>query len=136
MATTHRLPPAAAARIRYITLDVADLDRAARFWTALLGVGVHARDRQYVWLERAEPAQPSIALQRVAEPKTAKNRCHVDLVSDDPEATLAAVELLGGRVIEEVVDPLYELVVAADPDGNEFCVIRAGSEQRRDAASA
>jgi len=119
--------PEAVARVRYVVVDVADLDRATTFWSALLGVTVGKRDARYVWLERPDAGQPSLVLQHVPEPKVAKNRCHVDLVSDDPEATLAAVERLGGRVLHEVVEESYELVVVADPDGNELCVVRRGT---------
>ena len=129
VAEPPRLTDPATARIRYVVLDVAELERAASFWATLLGVGVRARDHRYVWLEAASPAAPSVVLQRVDDPKAGKNRCHVDLVSDDPEATLAAVEQLGGRILDEVVDPRSELVVAADPDGNELCVLRRGSDQ-------
>ncbi len=131
MDATPHLAAAAIGRLRYVTLDVADLDRAARFWTALLGVGVRERDPQFVWLERPGRSEPSLVLQRVPEPKTAKNRCHVDLTSADPDATVAAIEALGGRVLHEVVEPGYALVVVADPDDNEFCVIRAGSDPGR-----
>ena len=55
----------------------------------------------------------------VPEPKTAKNRLHLDLRAPgsipDEVARLVA---LGAKVIAEDGD----LVVMQDPDGNEFCV--------------
>lgn len=56
--------------------------------------------------------------QRVAEPKIAKNRVHLDLATDAPDEALARVIGLGGRLLQR-----HEtFAVVADPEGNEFCV--------------
>jgi catechol 2,3-dioxygenase-like lactoylglutathione lyase family enzyme len=57
------------ARLAYVTLDVADLDRAAAFWSALLGLEVIDRLGQYAWLQRPDPGAVTLVLQQVAEPK-------------------------------------------------------------------
>jgi hypothetical protein len=50
----------------------------------------------------------------------AKNRVHLDLRSDDSEAELTRLIDLGARVIAS-----HEtLTVLADPEGNEFCLLR------------
>ena len=57
-------------------------------------------------------------LQRVVEPKIAKNRVHLDLATDAPDEALARVVSLGGRVLQR-----HEtFAVVADPEDNEFCV--------------
>ena len=69
-------------------------------------------------------------MQQVPEPKTVKNRVHLDLKVPDVEATVARLEALGART----AGPIEELgscwVVMADPEGNEFCVERSDAERR------
>ena len=56
--------------------------------------------------------------QRVPEPKVVKNRVHLDLETDEPEAALARVVGLGGGVLQR--HDTFAVVV--DPENNEFCV--------------
>ncbi len=49
---------------------------------------------------------------------------HFDVACSDPAAEQQRVEALGGRRLEEYAD---ELLVMADPEGNEFCIIPEGS---------
>ncbi|SES38625.1 hypothetical protein SAMN04487983_104758 [Streptomyces sp. yr375] len=65
-----------------------------------------------------------LLFQRVTEPKTVKNRLHLDL---HPGAGLREGEVgrltaLGASVLREVKEPSGAWVVMADPEGNEFCV--------------
>lgn len=113
----------ATARIRGVTIDVSDRDRAERFWGGLLGLEVARRIDQYSYFDDAFEGVRLI-LQEVPDPKVTKNRMHLDLSSDDPAALLEKVKSLGGGVISDIEDPSYSLTVACDPDGNEFCVSR------------
>jgi predicted enzyme related to lactoylglutathione lyase len=63
-------------------------------------------------------------LQRVAEPKTGKNRMHLDLRVPALEPELARLAALGATVLtpEPIDEDVVHWVVMADPDGNEFCV--------------
>ncbi|MFD4138922.1 MULTISPECIES: VOC family protein [unclassified Streptomyces] len=65
-----------------------------------------------------------ILFQRVPEPKTVKNRLHIDLHSapGSRPAETARLETLGATALREVKEPGGEWVVMADPEGNEFCV--------------
>jgi predicted enzyme related to lactoylglutathione lyase len=67
-----------------------------------------------------------LLLQRVPEPKSAKNRMHLDLRVPDLDAEVARVEALGARRITAlpVEEDGWTWHVLADPDGNEFCVLR------------
>ena len=80
-------------------------------------------------------ARPGVTFLRVPEPKTAKNRLHLDLwVSGgrhvapevrEPLIRAKAEQLLalGATVLEEGVGPRgLDHYVLADPEGNEFCV--------------
>ncbi|WP_329220135.1 hypothetical protein OG352_25850 [Streptomyces sp. NBC_01485] len=65
-----------------------------------------------------------LLFQRVPEPKTVKNRLHLDLhpgvgLRDGEVERLTA---LGASVLREVKEPSGAWVVMADPEGNEFCV--------------
>lgn len=109
--------------LRAITVDVSDLDRGAAFWGGVFGVATIHRHGTYLWLEEICPGVQLI-LQQVPEEKAGKNRVHVDLSSADPVALIEAVESLGGVRVADVTEDDYSLTVLADPDGNEFCVLR------------
>ena len=48
----------------------------------------------------------------------------MDLTVPDVLAALARVEALGGTALRDFVEPGEGLAVIADPDGNEFCLLR------------
>jgi predicted enzyme related to lactoylglutathione lyase len=60
----------------------------------------------------------------VPEGKTVKNRVHVDLYALDEEAAAERIVALGARHLWRSIDPDDRFVVLADPEGNEFCVVR------------
>ncbi|WP_101258338.1 VOC family protein [Streptomyces barkulensis] len=110
----------------------------------LLGLGVVGEDilvehhGRRAWCDLAaarhpeDPADPDsgaglgrrLLFQRVPEPKTVKNRLHIDVHSGPGrrEGTVARLEGLGATVIRQVREPGGEWTVMADPEGNEFCV--------------
>ena len=106
----------------HIGIDVADLERAEAFYSALLGVRRAAKWNQYLSFKPL-PNGVVVYLQRVPEKKTSKSRVHVDLTVPDVLAALAKVEALGGRALPGYGQPNADLAVVADPDGNEFCLI-------------
>jgi len=106
-----------------VVLDVSDLDRSEAFWTGLLGLERIRRRDQYLYLSGLAQGMMLI-LQQVPDPKTAKNRMHVEVRAVDPQATIDWVLDNGGRLVGDHETDWYSLVVMADPDGNEFCVGR------------
>ncbi len=68
---------------------------------------------------------PRIAFQRVPEGKVVKNRVHLDFEAEDEEATAAQIQALGARFLWRSSNPEDPFVTLADPEGNEFCVVRA-----------
>ena len=106
-----------------IGIDVADLERAETFYSALLGT-----ERDWAWNQylsfKPLPNGLIVYLQRVPEKKTSKTRVHMDLTVPDVLAALARVEALGGKALRDFAEPGEELAVVADPDGNEFCLVR------------
>jgi hypothetical protein len=67
---------------------------------------------------------PDLLFLKVPEGKTVKNRLHLDLRPDDQAAEVARLERLGARRVS-VGQQDVSWVVMADPDGNEFDVLRA-----------
>jgi predicted enzyme related to lactoylglutathione lyase len=70
---------------------------------------------------------PDILFLRVPadEVKTMKNRIHVDLRPEDQAVEVARIEALGGKRVSVGQDDDVSWIVLADPEGNEFCVLRA-----------
>ena len=73
---------------------------------------------------REDGISPDLAFLRVPEGKTVKNRLHIDLRPDDQAAEVERLEALGARRISVGQGAESTWVVLADPDGNEFCVLR------------
>jgi predicted enzyme related to lactoylglutathione lyase len=110
-----------------VVVDCADLDRAARFWTAALGyVTEGPGGGRYQSLLPADGSGVEILLQRTADAKHGKNRVHLDLRTRDLDAEIARVTQLGATVL--TTSPITEYGwawhILADPDGNEFCVLQ------------
>jgi predicted enzyme related to lactoylglutathione lyase len=109
-----------------LTLDCNDLEAQAAFWSATLGYRRDAvRFEGYVGLEPPEPAGIALTLQRVAEPKRAKNRLHLDLLVEDVDAEVSRLQRLGARRLDDHTGYGTRWSVLCDPEGNEFCVAAA-----------
>ncbi len=78
-------------------------------------------DDGVVWLEPGG-GKPDILFLEVPEPKTVKNRLHLDLRRDDQAQEVARLEALGAWRID-IGQGDVSWVVMADPEGNEFCVL-------------
>jgi predicted enzyme related to lactoylglutathione lyase len=106
----------------FITIDCADPARVATFWSALLEtpVGDQMDDGRFVFLEGGGDL-PVICFQRVPEPKSVKNRVHLDLSVQDLAAATQRIEGLGGSWTgqEHTLDN-FTWRTMADPEGNEF----------------
>ena len=109
--------------LTHVGIDVADLDRAEAFYSAVLGVKRDSAWGQYLAFEPL-PSGLTVYLQRVPEKKTSKTRVHIDLTVPDVLAALARVEALGGRALRDFIEPSENLAVVADPDDNEFCLLK------------
>ena len=108
--------------LNHVGIDVADLERSEAFYSALLGVKRRSTWEQYLEFEPL-PGGLIVYLQRVPEKKTSKTRVHIDLTVPDVPA-LERVEALGGSALRDFVEPGENLAVVADPDGNEFCLMK------------
>ena len=108
-----------------LTIDCIDPERVAQFWSALLCRPLGSSEPGWVYLgERGDP-QPRLVFQAVAELKTGKVRIHLDVTVDDIEAAINEVNALGGRFTgERHVYAEGTVVVMADPEGHEFCLVQ------------
>ncbi len=102
------------ARYKDLCVDAVDIDRAGRFWAAALGLSLHSEEGS-VWLSGSEKVQ-TIWINEVPEPKTVKNRAHLDVYAGAP----ADLEALGARIVRPADDD-QRWTVLRDPDGQEFC---------------
>jgi len=120
-----------------LVLDCRDPVRLARFWAQALGYRQTSFEEPYLALEPPDPGNPELLLQRVPEPKTGKNRMHLDMRVDHLEAERERLLSLGAsQLSDEIVEGGFRWYVMADPEGNEFCVIKEPervSELARDA---
>lgn len=111
-------------------LDVADVERATRFWSELLGWEVAERESGYARL--VDPTGEGVALDLLRTPdvRDTKNRVHPDLIpsgaEDDPDARPREVQraLSLGATRADIGQGGVPWDVLADPDGNEFCILR------------
>jgi len=106
-----------------VVINVVDIERAERFWSAVLGVGpARSIPGFFVWLEPQHPGGVSVALQKVPDAKSVRNRVHLDTGVDDLDAAQTHIEELGGSVVETHDMGGFTWRVMADPEGNEFCI--------------
>ncbi len=108
--------------IKSMTFDCRDPLVVARFWAGALGSDVDEDSTsEKAFVEAPGWGGPSLWFAAVPEPKVAKNRLHMDLRAATSIAEeVARLQALGATVLWEDQD--QDLVVMADPEGNEFCV--------------
>ncbi len=113
-------------RLHHIVIDAHDLRALARFWTEALGWQVLSERRGEIVIGTDDNAPVGICFMPVADPKTVKNRVHVDLTSsaEDRDQEIDRLLALGARRVDIGQTANESWTVLADPEGNEFCVVR------------
>ncbi|MGQ0846970.1 MAG: VOC family protein [Sporichthyaceae bacterium] len=117
-------------RIQCLCINTTDPARLAGFWQEVLGWSRTYDEPHEVVLEPPagspeDGVSPDLLFVRVPESKSGVNRLHLDLRPVDQAAELVRVEALGAKRVDVGQGPDATWVVLADPDGNEFCVLRA-----------
>lgn len=110
-----------------MVLDCADLERAAAFWTTVLGYSREGYGSgRYLGLVPPDGRGVELLLQRTDDRKSEKNRVHLDLRTADLDVEVARVQAAGGVMLtpEPVVEHGWRWHILADPDGNELCVLQ------------
>ena len=112
-------------RWEQIVVDADDPARLARWWAEALGYQIVHEEPDEIEIRRHPDEMPGLLFTPVPEKKTVKNRLHIDLRPDDQSAEVARLESLGAHRVSIGQGADVSWVVLADPDGNEFCVLRA-----------
>ncbi len=112
--------------LHHIVVDAHDLPGLARFWARTLGWKVLSEREREVVIGTDETAPVGMCFMPVADEKTVKNRLHLDLSPDpdDREAEIERILALGARRVDVGQTGDESWTVLADPEGNEFCVVR------------
>ncbi|SFO12150.1 hypothetical protein SAMN05660359_01548 [Geodermatophilus obscurus] len=134
-----------------VTIDSTDPHTQADWWAEALGWQVEPQDEAFirrmvdaghateadttthrgalVWalgaaITSPDPGRPRVLFQRVPEPRTGKNRLHLDVHvgAERREAEVSRLVELGATELWRSAQGPLEWVTLADPEGNEFCV--------------
>jgi predicted enzyme related to lactoylglutathione lyase len=113
-------------RLHHIVVDAHDLSGLAWFWTQALGWKVLSERANEIVIGTDETAPVGMCFMPVTDPKTVKNRVHVDLTSSaaDRDQEIDRLLALGARRVDIGQTGTESWTVLADPEGNEFCVVR------------
>jgi Glyoxalase-like domain len=105
-----------------VIVDSADPGALGRWWATALEWVVVNDDPEEFEIRPAPDRLPGLLFGRVPEPKTFKNRLHLDFRPDDQDAAVARLLDLGASRAD-VGQGDESWIVLADPEGNEFCVL-------------
>jgi predicted enzyme related to lactoylglutathione lyase len=115
-----------ATRLTNVVCDANDMAALSGFWSTALGWSVTYEDADEVCIQPPDGESGiEVIFVPVPEPKTGKNRAHLDLASaslKEQAEIVARLESLGARHVD-VGQRDVPFVVLADPEGNEFCVL-------------
>ena len=113
-------------RMHHVVIDAHDLPGLARFWVQALGWRVLSERENEIVIGTDENAPVGICLMPAADPKTVKNRVHLDLTTSaaDRDQEIERLLALGARRVDIGQTGAESWTVLADPEGNEFCVVR------------
>jgi catechol 2,3-dioxygenase-like lactoylglutathione lyase family enzyme len=115
----------------WIAIDCRDAAALAAFWADALDYRVlEDEDPTEVLIVPREGSGPRFILLQVPEEKSVKNRLHLDLRPDDQAAEVSRL-LDMGATKADVGQGEVSWVVLQDPEGNEFCILRALDDDDR-----
>jgi predicted enzyme related to lactoylglutathione lyase len=121
-----------ACRITELVIDAADPERLAAFWSEVLGYVELDRDDDGT-IEIGPPdagfggLQPTLVLNPSSDPRRGKLPLHIDVnaTDRDQEAELERLLALGARHVDIGQTGAESWYPLADPEGNEFCLLRS-----------
>ncbi|MFD7629905.1 VOC family protein [Streptomyces sp. NPDC059851] len=119
-----------ACRISELVIDCADADRLAAFWSNVLGyVELGREDDGSIAIgppDAGPGGPPVLVLSPSSDPRTGKLRLHIDVNPTDREqdAELERLLALGATPVDVGQTGTESWHVLADPEGNEFCLLR------------
>jgi catechol-2,3-dioxygenase len=106
-----------------LSVDAADAEKLAHFWAEALGRElVSGASTEFATLT-PDGTSLRLSFHQVPEPKSVKNRLHLDLISSTFEAEAERLLALGATRIRDVEAGSARWTTFADPEGNEFDLI-------------
>ena len=122
--------------ISHTTIDAADAYAQSLFWAKVLGYAEDPDDPNEPGHEECMIFSPDgrtrVLFIEVPDKKQVKNRMHFDLVPAEGTRDAEAARLIsiGATVVDDLRRPDGSgWVVLADPEGNEFCILRSEAER-------
>jgi predicted enzyme related to lactoylglutathione lyase len=115
-----------AARFYQLVIDAHDPKALAGFWAEVLDQPIlyESESEDEIIVGSDAHNYPGLCFVSRTDEKTTKNRLHIDLDPDDQDAEVERVIALGARPVDIGQGDDVSWVVLADPEGNEFCVLR------------
>ena len=113
----------------HVTFDAADATALATFWSSVLDRPVDEGATEFfatVGMTGDEPLRPAFMFIQVPEPRTGKNRIHVDLLAADWQIEVERVVGVGAIKVGEFGVYGAKWVTLADPEGNLFDLAHSG----------
>jgi predicted enzyme related to lactoylglutathione lyase len=112
--------------LHHVVVDAHDLPAQARFWAAALRWQVLSEREREVVIGPEVDAPVGICFMPSPDAKAVKNRLHFDLTceAEDRDAEIDRLLALGARRVDVGQTGRESWTVLADPEGNEFCVVR------------
>jgi len=107
-----------------VVVDATDPARLARWWAEVLDYRITYEAPDEVSIEGEAPG-PSLVFVPAPDMKSNKNRLHIELNPEDQAAEVERLVNMGARHVDVTQGEKATWVVLADPEGNEFCVLRA-----------
>ncbi len=108
-----------------LIIDAADPGALARFWQEVLGWSRLRVEGEAVELGAGNGSTPTLVFVPVDDAKVVKNRVHIDVNPTDCDQAEELTRLLSlGATHVDVGQGEQSWVVLADPEGNEFCLLR------------
>ena len=123
-------------RVRHVTIDCHNPYTQSVFWAEVLGYiedpdNPNQPDDPEALIIDPTGRHPGLLFVPVPEPKSTKNRVHLDLVPEQSrDATVEAILAIGATLVaDHRRSDGSGWAVLADPEGNEFCVERSAAER-------
>ncbi|MEJ7629306.1 MAG: VOC family protein [Nocardioidaceae bacterium] len=112
--------------VHHIVIDTHDLRTLSRFWAEALHWRVLSERPREVVVGASLDSSIGLCFMPVDDVKATKNRVHLDLTTsaEDRPAEIARLISLGARRVDVGQSGEESWDVLADPEGNEFCVVR------------
>lgn len=118
--------------LQNVAIDCANAYELARFWSEVTGCPVDGEPGEPE-TQVVLPEGPMLYFNQVPEPKTIKNRIHLCLRPETSrEEEVDRLLALGATLVDDRREPAGPgWAVLADPEGNEFCILRSPSDRAR-----